>query len=89
MVPSALVEWLSKKGRTPNELRIWLETMIRTDVNFIKEDWGLFFEFSMAAAQMDPKDKKVVYWPWKWNQSLSQTQNLGNRKTRDWMLHWE
>ena len=32
--------------------------MIRTDVNFIKYDWGLFFEFSMAAAQMDPNDKK-------------------------------
>ena len=32
--------------------------MIRTYVNFIKEDWGLFFEFSMAAAQMDPNDKK-------------------------------
>ena len=53
-VPYALAEWLSKKGRTTNELRIWLETMIRTDVNFIKEDWGLFFEFSMAASQMDP-----------------------------------
>ena len=32
--------------------------MIRTYVNLIKEDWGLFFEFSMAAAQMDPNDKK-------------------------------
>ena len=42
LVPYVLVEWLSKKGRTPNELRIWLETMIRTDVNFIKEDWVLF-----------------------------------------------
>ena len=38
-----LVERLSKKGRTPNELRIWLETMMRTYVNFIKEDWDLFF----------------------------------------------
>ena len=25
VVPHALVEWISKKGRTPNELRIWLE----------------------------------------------------------------
>ena len=25
VVPYKLVEWLSKKGRTPNELRIWLE----------------------------------------------------------------
>ena len=33
-----LVEWLSKKGRTPNELRIWLEKMIITDVNFIRDD---------------------------------------------------
>ena len=32
--------------------------VIRTDVNFIKEDWGLFLEFSMAAAQMDPNWKK-------------------------------
>ena len=63
--------------------------MIRTDVNFIKEYWGLFFEFSMAAAQMDPDDKKVVSWPWNWNQSPSQTQNFGNGQTKDWMLHWE
>ena len=58
VVPYALVEWLSKKGRTSNELRIWLETMMRTAVNFVKEDWGLFFEFSMAAEQMDPNNKK-------------------------------
>ena len=32
--------------------------MIGTDVNFIKEDWGLFFEFLRATAQMDPNDKK-------------------------------
>ena len=32
--------------------------MIRIDVNFIKEDWDLFFEFSMTAAQMNPNDKK-------------------------------
>ena len=36
VVPYAVVEWLSKKGRTPNELMIWLGKMIRTDVNFIK-----------------------------------------------------
>ena len=35
-----------------------MEKIIRTDVNFIKEDWVLFFEFSMAAAQIDPNDKK-------------------------------
>ena len=32
--------------------------MMRTDVNYKKEDWDLFFEFSMAAVQMDPNDKK-------------------------------
>ena len=85
----ALEEWLSKKGRTPNELRIWLGKTIRSDVIFIKGDWGLFFEFSMAAAQMDPNDKKAVSWPCKWNQSPPQTQNFGNGQTRDWMLHWE
>ena len=58
VVPYTVVEWLSKKESTPNELRIWLETMIRTDVNFIKDDWGLFFEFSMEAAQIDPNNKK-------------------------------
>ena len=68
--------------------------MIRTDVNFIKEDRGLFFEFSMAAAQMDPNDKKssilamkvepvTVTDPtfWKWaDQRLYAT--LGTRPTR-------
>ena len=60
LVPYVLVEWLSKKGCTPNELRIWLETMIITNVNFIKEDWDLFFALSMAAAQKDPNDKKSI-----------------------------
>ena len=32
--------------------------MIRTDVNFIQDDWGSFFKFSMAAAQMNPNAKK-------------------------------
>ena len=50
VVPYAVVEWISKKGRTPNELRVWLEKMMRIDVNFIKEDWGLFFKLSMSAA---------------------------------------
>ena len=57
------IQWWNgevKKRRTPNELRIWLEKMIRTNVNFIKEDWGLFLELSMAAAQMDPNDKKRI-----------------------------
>ena len=29
------------------------------DDNCQKEDWELFFEFSMVAAQMDPNDKKI------------------------------
>ena len=33
--------------------------MMRTDVNYIKEDWDLFFAFSMEIAQMDPNDKKI------------------------------
>ena len=49
-VPYAVVEWLSKTGRTPNKLRIWLEKMMTTDVNYIKEDWYLFFAFPMEAA---------------------------------------
>ena len=36
VVPYSVVEWLSKKGRTPNELRVWLGKMMRTDVNYIK-----------------------------------------------------
>ena len=30
-----------------------------TYVNFRKEDWELVFAFSMAAAQMEPNDKKI------------------------------
>ena len=46
-----------QKVRTLNELRIWLEKIIRTDVSFIKEDWDLFLGFSRAAAQMDLNKK--------------------------------
>ena len=31
---------------------------MRTDVNYIKEDWDLFFAFSMAVAHMGPNEKK-------------------------------
>ena len=61
VVPYAVVEWLSKRGRAPNGLRVWLEEMTRTYVNCEREDWELFFAFSMAAAQMDPKKRKEVY----------------------------
>ena len=60
VVPYAVVEWLSKKGRTPNELRVWLEKMMIADVNCKKYYWELFFAFSMAAAQMDRKDRKII-----------------------------
>ena len=79
VVPYAVVEWLSKKGQKPNELRVWLEKNMRIDVNYIKEDWDLFFAFSMAAAQIDPNNNKfsilsmevvpsTVTYPkfWKW-----------------------
>ena len=58
VVPYAVVEWLSKKGRTPNELRVLLEKMMRKDVNYKKEDWDLFFTFSIAESQMEPNDRK-------------------------------
>ena len=69
VVPYSVVEWISKTSQTPNELRVWLEEIMRTDVNCKIDDWELFFAFSMAAANMDPNDKKTaVSWTWKWNQ---------------------
>ena len=67
--------------------------VIRKDVNFIKEDWGLFFEFSMAEARMDQNYKIIIIlamevepvtvtYPkcWKWaDQILDAT--LGTRPT--------
>ena len=67
--------------------------MMRTDVNYKKEDWDLFSAFSMSAAQMGPNDKKIsvlaievepvtVTDPkfWKWaDQRLDAT--LGTRPT--------
>ena len=35
-----------------------MEEMMRTDVNFKREDWELFFAFLMAAAHMEPNYKK-------------------------------
>ena len=32
--------------------------MMRTYGNYQKKDWELFFEFTMAAAHLDPNDKK-------------------------------
>ena len=67
---------------------------MRTNVNYKKEDWDLFFAFSMAAAQMDPNNKKesvlamelepvTVTYPKFWkcaDQILDAT--LGTRPTR-------
>ena len=33
VVPYAVVGWLSERGQKLNELRVWLEEMMRTDVN--------------------------------------------------------
>ena len=67
--------------------------MMRTDVNYKKEDWDLFFAFSMAAEHMDPNDKKSSvlamevepvtfidskFWKWE-DQRLDAT--LGTRPT--------
>ena len=69
-----------------------MEKMMRTDVSDKKEDWDLFLVFSMAAAQMVPQKKSVLYmevepvtvtYPnfWKWAyQILDDT--LGTRPTR-------
>ena len=45
MVTYAEVGWISKGGRTPNELRVLLEEIIGTYGNLQKEDWELLFEF--------------------------------------------
>ena len=57
-MPYAVVEWLIERVLTPNEFRVWLEEMMRTDVNFQKENWELFFEFKISASQMNPNGKK-------------------------------
>ena len=61
VVPYAAVEWLSEGGRTPDELRVWLEEMMIKEGHFQKEDWGLFFKFEMVTAQMEPNDKKSSF----------------------------
>ena len=44
------VEWLSEGGRTPNQLRVCLEEMTRTEGNFQNTDRELFFWFTMEEA---------------------------------------
>ena len=41
------MEWLSKGGLTPNDLRSWLDKVARNNANFQKDDWDLLFEFSL------------------------------------------
>ena len=41
VVPNAVVNWLSKTVQIPNELKVWLEKMMRTDLNYKKK--GLIF----------------------------------------------
>jgi len=58
VVPYAAVLWLSEKERTPNDLRVWIENMIRNDATCQKGDWQLLLDFAVGAAQADPGDKK-------------------------------
>ena len=60
VVPYAVVEWISEGGRTPNELRVWLEEMMRIYGNYQREDWELFYKFTMAAAKMYPNERKRI-----------------------------
>ena len=71
-----------------------MENIMRTYINYIKEDWYLLFSFSVAAAQMEPNNRKIcvlvmqvkpvtITEPkcWKWvDQRLDDT--LGTRPTR-------
>ena len=41
VVPYAMMEWLSKGGSKPNELRVWLEETMRTCVAFPKGRLGV------------------------------------------------
>ena len=40
MVPDAVVERISEGGQTPNEMRVWLEETMRTNVNLPKGRLG-------------------------------------------------
>ena len=71
-----------------------MEKMMITDVNYKKEDWDLFFAFSMAASHMDLNNKissvlaielqpVTVTYPtfWKWDDHRLDA-TLGRRPTR-------
>ena len=57
VVPYTAAEWLNERGRTPIDLRVWLEYMTRTEGNLQEKYWELLLDFSMVAAQMDPNYK--------------------------------
>ena len=40
VVPDAVVERISEGGQTPNEMRVWLEETMRTNVNLPKGRLG-------------------------------------------------
>ena len=63
--------------------------MMRIDVNYKKEDWDLFFAFSMAAAQIEPNDQKNSVLAMEVEPVTVTDKKIGNGQTRDWMLHWE
>ena len=44
-VTYAAAEWLIQGDWTPNQLRVWLEEMVRNDAKFQKDDWELLFDF--------------------------------------------
>ena len=47
VVPYADVYWISRGGQTSNELRVWLEEIVRNGANFQKDDWEFLFDFSL------------------------------------------
>ena len=65
-----------------------MEEMLITYVNCKKDDWDLFFAFSMAAAQMYPNNLKISILAIEVEPFTSTVFFFGNGQTRDWMLHW-
>ena len=60
---------------------------MRTNFNCKKYDWESFFVFPMAAAQMDPNDKKNSVPAMEVEPVTATDPNVGNGQTIDWMLH--
>ena len=94
MVPYEVLEWLSKRGLTPNELRVWLEEMMRTDVNLQKRILGVILRILNGDGTDGPKrqEKKCPdhgggtshchrQKNWKWADQILDAA-LGTRSTR-------